>query len=384
MGVILGMVVMILSLSIGLGFKREVRQKIIGFGSHLQVMSYDYNNSYESNPITNDSDLVSELKTIEGINQVQVFATKPGIIKTSEAIQGIILKGVGADFDWGFMEEVCVDGHIPNFQDSVRSNEIYISEEIAKMLRLKVNDPLRMYFVQDQVRMRRFTVSGIYNSHFPEFDKTFAFVDIRHVQKLNNWDENKVSGYEIIIDDFKQLDQIHQEVYYVTSSKVEENGTMLRAKTIRQVQPQIFTWLDMLDMNLLVILVLILLVAGFNMVSGLLILIIERTNMIGIFKALGAENWSLRKVFLYLALYIVGKGLIWGNLIGVGLALLQKYTQLIKLDAANYYLETVPVYLQASHLIMLNVGVAIITLLMLLGPSYLVARILPVKAIRFN
>ncbi|MBS2097946.1 ABC transporter permease [Carboxylicivirga linearis] len=384
LGVILGMVVMILSLSIGLGFKREVRQKIIGFGSHLQVMSYDYNNSYESNPITNDSDLVSELKTIDGVNQVQVFATKPGIIKTSEAIQGIILKGVGADFDWEFMEEVCVDGQIPNFKDSVRSNEIYISEEIANMLRLKVNDPLRMYFVQDQVRMRRFTVSGIYNSHFPEFDKTFAFVDIRHVQKLNNWDDTKVSGYEIIIDDFKQLDQIHQEVYYVTSSKVEENGTMLRAKTIRQVQPQIFTWLDMLDMNLLVILVLILLVAGFNMVSGLLILIIERTNMIGIFKALGAENWSLRKVFLYLALYIVGKGLIWGNLIGVGLALLQKYTQLIKLDAANYYLETVPVYLQASHLIMLNVGVAIITLLMLLGPSYLVARILPVKAIRFN
>jgi len=384
LGVILGMVVMILSLSIGLGFKREVRQKIIGFGSHLQVMSYDYNNSYESNPITNDSDLVAELKTIEGVNQVQVFATKPGIIKTPEAIQGIILKGVGADFDWEFMEDVCVDGQIPNFQDSVRSNEIYISEEIAKMLRLKVNDPLRMYFVQDQVRMRRFTVSGIYNSHFPEFDKTFAFVDIRHVQKLNNWDETKVSGYEIMIDDFKQLNQIHQKVYYVTSSKVEENGTMLRAKTIRQVQPQIFTWLDMLDMNLLVILVLILLVAGFNMVSGLLILIIERTNMIGIFKALGAENWSLRKVFLYLALYIVGKGLIWGNLIGVGIALLQKYTQLIKLDAANYYLETVPIYLQTSHLIMLNVGVAIITLLMLLGPSYLVARILPVKAIRFN
>nr|WP_321405473.1 FtsX-like permease family protein [uncultured Carboxylicivirga sp.] len=384
LGVILGMVVMILSLSIGLGFKREVRQKIIGFGSHLQVISYDYNNSYESNPITNDSVLASELNAIDGVNQVQVFATKPGLIKTKEAIQGIILKGVGTDFDWSFMEEVCVEGHIPDFKDSIRSDEIYISEEISKMLRLKVGDPLRMYFVQDQVRMRKFTVCGIYNSHFPEFDKVFALVDIRHIQKLNNWDENKISGYEIIIDDFNNIDEIHQEVYYVTSSKIEEDGTMLRAKSIKQVQPQIFTWLDMLDMNLLVILVLILLVAGFNMVSGLLILIIERTNMIGIFKALGAENWSLRKVFLYLAIYIVGKGLIWGNLIGVGIALLQKYTHLIKLDATNYYLETVPIYLQASHLVMLNVGVGIITLLMLLGPSYLVARILPVKAIRFN
>lgn len=384
LGVILGMVVMILSLSIGFGFKREVRDKIIGFGSHIHVMSYDYNNSYESNPITNDSIIYSNLNFLPGVDYVQVFATKPGIIKTDEAIQGIVLKGVGADFDWTFMEKVCVDGHIPNFKDSIRSNQIYISEEIAKMLLIKVGDPLRMYFVQDQVRQRKFTVSGIYNSHFPEFDKLFAIVDIRHIQRLNNWENNQISGYEIGLDDFDDLEDVYREVYYVTSAQIEENGTMLRAKTIRQVQPQIFTWLDMLDMNLIVILVLIILVAGFNMVSGLLILIIERTNMIGVFKALGAENWSLRKVFLYLALYIVGRGLIWGNLIGVGLSLLQKYTHLIKLDPSNYYLETVPIYLQASHLLILNLGVGLITLVMLLGPSVLVARILPVKAIRFN
>lgn len=384
LGVVLGMVVMILSLAIGFGFKREVRDKIIGFGSHIHVLSYDYNNSYESNPITDYEALHAELDAIPGVDYVQVFATKPGIIKTDDAIQGIILKGIGTDFNWDFMQEVCVDGRVPALSDSVRSDEIYISQEIASLLNINVGDPVRMYFVQDNIRQRKFTVSGIYNSHFPEFDKLFAIVDIRHIQRLNKWESNQVSGYEIGIDDFSRLDELYREVYYVTSSKIEENGTMLRTKTIKQVQPQIFTWLDMLDMNLLVILVLIILVAGFNMVSGLLILIIERTNMIGVFKALGAENWSLRKVFLYLALYIVGRGLIWGNLIGVGLCLFQKYTHFIKLDPSNYYLETVPIYLQFSHLILLNIGVGLITLVMLLGPSFLVARILPVKAIRFN
>ncbi len=384
LGVILGMVVMILSLAIGFGFKREVRDKIIGFGSHIQVLSYDYNSSYESNPITKDSSLLNELKNIPEVKHIQMFATKPGIIKTKDAIQGIVLKGVDKGFDWTFMNEVLVEGQIPVFSDSIRSNDIYISEEIANLLKLEVGDPLRMYFVQDQIRQRKFTITGIYNSHFPEFDKLFALVDLRHIQSLNNWSDNQVSGIEIIIENFTNIDELTNEVYYVTSSRIEENGTMLRAKNIKQVQPQIFGWLDMLDMNVLVILVLIIVVAGFNMVSGLLILIIERTNMIGVFKALGAENWSLRKVFLYLAAYIVGRGLLWGNLIGVGICLLQKYTQLITLDPSNYYLETVPIYLQASHLIILNLGVGLITLLMLLGPSYLVARILPVKAIRFN
>lgn len=384
LGVILGMVVMILSLAIGFGFKKEVRDKIVGFGSHIQIMSYDYNNSFESNPITRDSSLVSEIYSIDGIKHIQEFATKPGIIKTKEDIQGVILKGVGSDFDWSFMKAICVEGNTPAISDSLKSDEVYISEELAKMLKIKVGDPIRMYFFQDRIRPRKFLVSGIYNSHFPEFDKLFAFVDIKHIQKLNNWDDDKVSGFEIVIDETKDNDDIFTEVYNVTSTKIEENGTMLRAKTIEMAQPQIFTWLDMLDMNVLVILVLIILVAGFNMVSGLLILIVERTNMIGVLKALGAQNLSIRKVFLYLAITIVGRGLLWGNLIGVGLCLLQKYTHFVSLDPSNYYLETVPVHLSALHLILLNLGVGVITFLMLTGPSYLVTRILPAKAIKFN
>ena len=384
LGIILGMAVMILSLAIGFGFKSEIRNKISGFASHVQVMSYDYNYSYETNPINEDERLLDEIRTVNGVKFIQRFGTIPGIVKANESIQGIVLKGVGEEYNWDFMQSIFTEGAVPVFNDTVRSDDILISTELARLLNVKVGDKLRMYFVQNTILQRRFTVTGLYDSHFPEYDKLFAFVDIKHIQKLSGWNNKQISGYEISIDDFDNLDQVGEEVYYLTGSRVEADGTMLRTKTIKQIQAQIFGWLNILDTNVYVILILILLVAGFNMISGLLILILERTNMIGILKALGAGDRSLRKVFMYLSAVIIGRGLMWGNIIGISICFIQKYTRFLKLDPANYYLSTVPIHISLTDLLLLNVGVLIVTLTMMLGPSYLLARILPVHAIRFN
>ena len=387
LGIILGMVVMILSLAIGFGFKKEIRQKIIGFGSHIRIMNYDYNQSYETNPISPDTALFDALKNVKGVKHIQEFATKAGMIKTHDAIQGIVLKGVGKDFDWSFFKSILAQGDTLSINDSVRNNGILISRKLAQMLHLSLGDNLRMYFLQKgrtAPRGRRFVIKGIFDSNLTEFDKLYALVDIKQVQKLNNWSKDQISGLEIQIADFKNIDKTAMEVSSVASSFIDENGTLLRTRTILDLQPQIFGWLDLLDMNVLVILVLIMIVAGFNMVSGLLILILERTNMIGILKALGIQNKSLRKIFLYLATFIVGRGLIWGNFLGVTFCLIQKYTGIIKLDPENYYLETVPIHITFWQLLILNIATVLVTSLMMLGPSYLASKISPVKAIRFD
>ncbi|NPA35271.1 MAG: ABC transporter permease [Chlorobi bacterium] len=387
LGIILGMVVMILSLAIGFGFKKEIREKITGFGAHIQIMNYDYNQSYETNPIAPDSSLIKAIENVTGVKHVQKFATKPGMIKTNDAIQGIVLKGAGTDFDWSFFKTILTEGDTLSISDSVRSNDILISRKLAQMLHLSLGDDLRMYFLQKNKiapRARKFRIHGIFDSNLPEFDMIYAIVDIKQVQRLNNWSPAQVSGLEIWINNFNDIEKVGNEVRSVASAFIGNNGTMLRTRTILDMQPQIFGWLDLLDMNVLVILVLIMIVAGFNMVSGLLILILERTNMIGILKALGIQNGSLRKIFIYLATFIVGRGLIWGNFIGVTLSLIQKYTGIIKLDPENYYLETVPIQLSFLHLLILNAVTIIITTLMMFGPSYLASKISPVKAIRFD
>jgi lipoprotein-releasing system permease protein len=387
LGIILGMVVMILSLAIGFGFKKEIRQKIIGFGSHIQIMNYAYNQSYETNPISPSPELLESLRSVAGVKHIQKFATKPGMIKTENAIQGIVLKGISTDFNWTFFKDIIVDGDTLQLDNSKRSSGILISRKLAQMLHLSVGDDLRMYFLQkDKIapRGRKFSIKGIFDSNLPEFDKLYAIVDIKQVQRLNNWDKAQISGLEIQIDDFENIEKTGAEVSSVATSFIDESGIMLRTRTILDLQPQIFGWLDLLDMNVLVILVLIMIVAGFNMVSGLLILILERTNMIGILKALGIQNSSLRKVFLYLATFIVGRGLVWGNFIGVSFCMIQKYTGMIKLDPENYYLETVPIQITFWHLLILNVATILLTTLMMLGPSYLASKISPVKAIRFD
>jgi len=387
LGIILGMVVMILSLAIGFGFKKEIRQKIIGFGSHIQIMNYDYNQSYETNPISPSPEFLESLRGVQGVKHIQKFATKPGMIKTGNAIQGVVLKGISTDFNWSFFKDIIVDGDTLQIDATKRTDGILVSRKLSQMLHLSVGDDLRMYFLQkDKIapRGRKFSIKGIFDSNLPEFDKLYALVDIKQVQRLNNWDKEQISGLEIQIDNFENIEKTSAEVNSVATSFIDDNGIIFRTRTILDLQPQIFGWLDLLDMNVLVILVLIMIVAGFNMVSGLLILILERTNMIGVLKALGIQNGSLRKVFLYLATFIVGRGLVWGNFIGVSFCLIQKYTGIIKLDPENYYLETVPIQISFWHLLILNVATILLTTLMMLGPSYLASKISPVKAIRFD
>jgi lipoprotein-releasing system permease protein len=384
LGVALGMAVMIVSVAVGLGFKKEVREKVIGFGGHIQVMSYDYNLSYEVNPIVHDSVLMANVASVKGVRHIQKFISKPGIIKTGGQVHGLVLKGVSFDYDWSFFDNIMMSGSVLHLSPDSISTQILISQALSDMLHLKVGDAVPMYFLEQQVRARKFVVSGIYDSGLSEFDELFALVDFRQVQKLNSWNDNQIAGYELLVDDFDNLDAIASQVRVFTSGYIDPQGLMIRTRSIKEAQPQIFGWLDLLDTNIIVILALITLVAGFNMISGLLILILERTNMIGILKALGADNQMLRRVFVYVAVHIVGRGLLWGNFIGAALCLVQKYTGLISLDPKNYYLDKVPIYIEPMHLVMLNVASIAITVLMLLGPSYVVAKISPAKAIRFD
>jgi lipoprotein-releasing system permease protein len=383
-GIVLGMVVMIISVATGMGFQKEIREKIIGFGSHIQVVSYDFNQSYQTNPIEQDSVLEKDMLNVPGVRHVQRFVTKPGLIKTRDEMQGIILRGVGPEFDWSFFRTILVEGDPISMEGEKASDGILLSKDMAGLLDLNVGDKVPMYFFEDQIRARNFTIQGIFDSHLPELDETFVITDIRQVQRLNNWEESQISGYELLAGDFDELLATGIKVSDVVSGHISSDGTMLRTRTIKQTQPQIFGWLDLLDMNIVVIIVLIVLVAGFNMITGLLILILERTNMIGVLKALGIADWPLRKVFLTLAANVAIKGLFWGNLLGLGFCWAQASFGFVKLDPANYFLDTVPIHLSLLHILLLNVGAVVTIFLMMIGPSYLVARISPVKAIRFE
>lgn len=384
LGIALGLTVMILSTAIVTGFKNEIREKIIGFGSHIQILNYDSNISYETVPISGNQDFITILKNKPGIKNIQVFTTKAGIIKTEKEIQGVVLKGIGSDFDWSFFKNNLTEGEIFRVNDSSKTNKVLISKYIADLLDLNTDDSFVMYFIQDPPRMRKFTISGIYNTNLEEFDRVFVLADIGHIRKLNDWEKDQVTGFEISIDDFDDIDFMTYQVMEAVGTDFDKEGARLSTINIIQKYPQIFDWLNLQDTNVLIILALMLLVAGFNMVSSLLILILERTNMIGILKAVGSNNLNIRKIFLYHSAFLISKGLLWGNLIGIGLALLQQKTGLMKLDEASYYLSTVPINLNISHLLMLNTGTLIITILMLIIPSHLVARISPVKAIRFD
>lgn len=383
-GIAMGLAVMIIAVAVLTGFKQQIRDKIVGFGSNIQILNFDSNISLETIPISDTQAFIPGIKEMKGIRHVQVFATKAGIIKTEEAIQGVVLKGVGSDFDWDFFSSNIVDGRVFTVTDTGRINDVIISKKISDMLRLKTGDSFAMYFVQDPPRSRRFTVRGIYETSLEEFDKMYVFCDIGHIKRLNGWTDDQVSGFEIFIDDFDKLDEMTLAVRNQVGYKLLEDETKFRVTNIRLRYPQIFDWLNFQDMNVFIIITLMLLVAGFNMISGLLIIILEKTNMIGILKALGSDNGTIRKVFLYQAAFLIVKGLLWGNLIGLGLAFLQLKTGLISLDPSSYYIKTVPVNLELSHILMLNAGTMIIIILMLLVPSQLISRITPVKAIRYD
>lgn len=383
-GIVLGIAAMIISTAVVTGFKNQIRDKVVGFGSHIQIVNMGSNTSYETTPVKKDQAFLPELKALPGIKHIQVFGTKAGIIKTADEIQGVVLKGIGPDFDWQFFRDNLVDGELFTVSDSVKTNKVLISKYLSELLKLKVNDSFVMYFIQDPPRLRKFIVSGIYETSLEDFDKLFILTDIGHIQKLNNWTQDQVSGFEISIKNFHNLDQITWEVQDIVGFDLNDEGLRLRVQSITDKYPQIFDWLNLQDLNVWIILVLIFLVSGFNMVSGLLILILERTNMIGILKALGTNNWSIRKVFLYHSAYLISKGLFWGNLFGIGLCLLQYYFGIIPLDQSSYYLTEVPINLNLLTILALNAGTLVLTVLMLVVPSYLISRINPARSIRFN
>jgi len=385
-GIAMGLAVMILAVAILTGFKQQIREKVVGFGSNIQIVNFDSNLSFETAPISEGQVFIPKIRMIPGISHVQVFATKAGIIKTNDEIQGVVLKGIGSDFDWSYFGSNMVDGTVFTVNDTSRAltDKVIISKKIADMLKLKTGDSFVMHFVQDPPRFRKFTISGIYETSLEEFDKMYVFCDIGHIKRLNGWKNDQVSGFEIFIKDFDKLNEMTQEVRDVVGYKIAEDEEKFKVTSIRSKYPQIFDWLNFQDVNVIIIISLMLVVAGFNMISGLLILILEKTNMIGVLKSLGSDDTTIRRVFLYQAAWLIGKGLFWGNLIGIGLAFLQLKTGLVTLDPSSYYIKTVPVNLQLSHILLLNAGTMAAILIMLLVPSKLISRITPVKAIRYD
>ncbi len=383
-GIALSIAVMILAIAILTGFKNEIRNKIAGFSGHIQVLNFDSNYSFETAPVSANQEFVSKLDRYKGFRSINVFATKAGIIKTDENIQGVVLKGVGPDYDWSFFRENIVRGNILDLNDSTRSDGVIISKTVSGLLNLDPGDSFAMYFVQDPPRMRRFTVEGIYETSVEEMDRIYIFGDINHIRRLNDWESDKVSGFEIFINNFNDMELMTFIVRDAIGYKFLEGQEKLKVTNLRIKYPQILDWINFQDTNVIIIIVLMLLVAAFTMISGLLILILEKTNMIGILKALGADNRLIRKIFLNQAAYIIASGLIWGNITGYAMAFVQKHFELISLDPSSYYLTTVPIHFDTMQFITINLGTIIIILIMLLIPSRLVAAISPVKAIKFD
>jgi len=383
-GIALGLAVMLVAVAIVTGFKMEISNKVTGFGAHIQILNLDSNLSYETMPVPAGLESVEGIREMKGVSNVQPFAIKAGIIKTGEEIHGAVLKGVEESYDWSFIEENLQQGGIITVRDTVQTSNVVLSENTANLLRLGVGDRFTMYFIQEPPRARTFTISGIYRTSLEEFDRLYIFADIKQVQRLNNWHQAQVSGYEVLLEDMDQLPEVSEQVMDKVGFEFLDDGSRLRVETIEQKYTQIFDWLNLQDMNVVILILLMLIVAGFNMISGLLILILERTNMIGILKALGTTNASVRKIFLYQSGYLTLLGLLWGNLIGLFICLAQKHLEIISLDPSSYYLDTVPINLNLLHILLLNLGTMAITFMFLLLPSMIIARISPEKSIRFN
>lgn len=378
LGIMLGLAVMILAVAIVKGFKSEIREKVRGFSGDIQITKLDLNSSYENTPFKITDTSFAKINSQSGIAFAQAFATKPGIINTNDEIEGVVLKGVDKNYNWSYFKNILVEGSVIDFSDSLKARtQIIISKYTADRLSLRVGDDFLMYFIENSLRKRKFEIVGIYNLGVEEVDKTFVIGDISLIRSLNKWKSSEVGGYELRVTDFSQLDPIANKVY-------ENLDIDLRSHTVREYYPTIFDWLSLLDVNTQVILVLMMAVAVINMISALLIMILERTNMIGILKALGSTNWNVRKIFLYNAAYLIGLGLLLGNILGIGLGVFQYSTHLFTLDQASYYVTFVPIQLEVQDILLLNAGTLFISLIVLLVPSLLVTRISPLKAISFK
>lgn len=385
-GIALGLAVIILTVAVVTGFQNEIRNKLIGFGSHIQVSNYDNNVSDEPQPIDKEQLFLSELKNNSEISHVQPYATKSGIIKTKTDNEGVLLKGIDQDYDWKFINDNLKEGAAFTVSDTGVSRDIIISKHLADKLELKLKDKMIIYFltqkedsesIRYEQRVKVFYISGIYETGFEDIDKRLVLVDLKQIQKLNYWTEDQVGGFEIAIKDYKKIDELGEYVYDIV-------GQDLTAQTIKEINPTIFSWLDLLDVNAIIVIVLMIVVAGINMISALLVLILERTNMIGILKALGARNGSIQKIFLYNAAYLIGKGMLYGNIIAIAIALIQQQFGILKLDQTTYYVSVIPINLNFFHILILNLGTLVCCILMLIVPSFIISKITPVKAIRFS
>jgi len=383
-GIALGLAVMIVAVCIIVGFKKEIRAKVIGFGSHIQITAFESNVSYEHTPISISDSLINKLNSNPEISHIQEFITKPGIIKTDEDFMGVVLKGVSESYKWDFFKTNLLEGDVINADDTTSANQAIISKNIADKLQLKTGDKFTCYFVQEPVRARRFDITGIYETNFEDYDQLFILTEKDILGNLNEWDDDMASGIEVLVNDYDNLDLITQDLFFDMASYKDRLGNSLYTRSIKDINPMIFNWLELLNMNVWVIIILMLIVSGFTMISGLLIIILERTNMIGILKSMGARDFSIRKVFLYLSAFLIGRGMLWGNVIALVFCFIQDQFKILKLDPSTYYLSAVPVDLNLLYILLLNAGTLLVSLLMMIGPSYIVARITPSKSIMFE
>lgn len=381
-GVALGLAVMIVTICVSLGFKHEIRSKVVGFNSHIHVSNIEASLSYETSPINVDDSLLQAVAALDGVRHVQRYVTKPGIFRTNEDFLGFVLKGVGEEYDLSFFDSYLQEGSLDSLRTS--NNALLIARPMADKLALKVGDKIDTYFIEQTIRARRFTVCGIYETGFGDFDNLIAVSTIATVQSLNRWDSCQVVGIEVALDDYDRLSDGAYRVGQFFDAYGQQHKEGYYVQTIEEQNPSLFAWLDILDVNVWMILLLMLGVAGFTVISGLLILILERTQFIGILKALGSPNISIRRTFLCLSAYIIGKGMLWGNIVGLTLCAVQKWTGLIPLDPKNYYLDCVPIEFNWVFLILLNVGMLVLSVAMLIVPSHLISKIYPSKTIQFE
>lgn len=383
-GIAIGLAVMIISVAVVIGFKHQVRDKVIGLSSDILVTSMDEAQAYQTTPVAGGDSVMQVLRSLPSVSHVQRYASKPGMIMTADNFQGMLLKGIAQEYDMTFLQNHLLEGEIPAFTDSIASNKVLVSRTIADRLSLKVGDNLYTYYLENNIRARRLTVSGIYQTNFSAYDDLFLITDLYTVVRLNNWEKDQVGGLEIEVSDYALLEQVNDNIRGLFDEKSDRYGNMYYSCTVEEVYPQIFAWLDLLDVNVWVILILMVGVAGFTMISGLLIIILERTNMIGVLKALGADNTAVRKIFLSFSVLLIRKGMLWGNIVALSFCILQYYFKIVKLDPATYYVDSVPVELNIGVWLLLNICTLIVSVLMLVGPSYLVSRIHPAKSVRFE
>ena len=384
-GIAIGLAVMIVAVAVVVGFKHEVRDKVVGLGSDITITHFDALKSYETIAVMMGDSLMNDLQATEGVKHVQRYSTKPGMIMTDDNFLGMVLKGVAQEYDWTFLRKHLLEGEIPVFSDSASTNRTLISRTIANKLNIHTGDKLYTYYIEgENVRARRLEVAGIYQTNFSLYDDLFLLTDLHTVNRLNNWKGDRVTGVELEVVDYDRLEDVKENIREKVDLQVNRYGNTYYTQTVEENNPQIFAWLDLLDMNVWVILILMTGVAGFTMISGLLIIILERTNMIGILKAVGADNLAIRKIFLSFSVFLIGRGMLWGNLIGLAFVVAQSQFRLFKLDPATYYVDSVPVEFNVWWWVLLNVCTLLVSVLMLVGPSYLITRIHPAKSIRFE